>query len=119
VCFCLGPKAVVKFGYLAVFFAFIINSIGWFLTTAGSANALVMSMPVATVWIHNTLGVFLYTGLAFNPVNAASDLISGYMINYISNHFKTWAATFQQMTFKQLMTRKSIPPPSDLALNRM
>ncbi len=63
-------------------------------------------MPLEVILVHNIFGLFLYYLATFAPVNVGCKLMSGYIINYISEHFKTWTNIFQQMTSLELQQNK-------------
>ena len=86
---------MVKFGYFGIFLAYMTSSVGWFLA---AEDTLLKQLPVIARVLHHTVGVFFYSSLTFIPVNAASDLMSGYLVNYLTNHFDNWSEVFKQMT---------------------
>ena len=86
---------MVKFGYFGIFLAYMTSSVGWFLA---AEDTLLKQLPVIARVLHHTVGVFFYSSLTFIPVNAASDLMSGYLVNYLTNHFDNWSEVFKQMS---------------------
>ena len=101
-CLLSGPKTMVKAGYLGAFLAFIVNSTACFLVTENSDIDIWRKVPTSYTSVFNILTSFTYTILSFIPVNAASDLLSGYLINYLSNHLNIWSSSMKLMTSKHL-----------------
>jgi len=65
-------------------------------------------VPLAAILIHNIIGLFFFCLVSFAPVNVGCELLSGYIISYISDHFKTWCRNFQQMTSSELNLDEAI-----------
>ena len=85
---------MVKSGYFGILLAYATSSVGWFLA---AEDTLLKQVPLIGRVIHHTIGVFCYASLTFIPVNAACDLVSGYLVNFVSNEFDNWSEVFKQM----------------------
>jgi hypothetical protein len=57
----------------------------------------VKTLSVASVWIHNTFGVFAYAFFAYLPVMAGTNLLSAFLINCVTRYFQSWSEWFKNI----------------------
>ena len=88
-----GPIRTLKLCYIGILVAYVISSIGWFLAAEGTR---IKQIPVVGQLIHHTVGVFFHSSLMFIPVNAASDLFSGFIVNLTASLFDRWSSLFRE-----------------------
>jgi len=88
--FAPGVVGVVLFCYATMMLSVTVCSVGWFM--ASGTNEILVQMPPAAIWIHNTFGVFSYMTFPFMPIVAGSELVSTYLINCLARYFEAWAA---------------------------
>ena len=96
--------------YFGILLAYLTSMVGWFFAAAGTR---IREVPVVGQLIHHIVGAFFYASLMFTPVNAASDLLSSFTVNFVSSHFRQWASRFRETALRAVNDEIKIEVPSN------